>query len=103
ARLGIDHRDAAIAVAIGDEHFVGRSVEERLGDLEEMILREAVARDALPANLHHELAVLRELQDVAVHRAVAADPDVAAAVHVESVIAVRPLIAGAIAAAPMTE
>ncbi len=68
-----------------------------------MILGKTVARDTLLADLHHELAVERELQHVAVRRTVAANPDVAAAVDVESVVAVGPLIAGTVAAAPVAE
>jgi phosphoribosyl-AMP cyclohydrolase len=71
--------------------------------LEEVIAGHAVPRHALLPHLHHELAILRELEDVPVHRTVAANPDVAAAVDVESVVAVGPLIAGTVAAAPVAQ
>src|SRR6185295_17799755 len=58
----------------------------------------------LDADLHQELAVLRELQDVAVvGAAVAADPDVALAVDLQAVVRRRPLVAGTILAAPAAQ
>ena len=47
----------------------------------------------LPADLHEELAVLRELQDVRVGAAVAADPDVALVVDGDAVVRLGPLVA----------
>ena len=45
------------------------------------------------ADLHQELAVLGELQDVRVLLAVAADPDVALVVDMDAVVGFRPLVA----------
>src|SRR5262249_43157304 len=48
---------------------------------------------AVTADLHQELALLGELQDLRIALAVAADPDVALVVHVDAVIGFRPLVA----------
>ncbi len=45
------------------------------------------------ADLHQELAVLGELQDVRVGPAVSANPDVALVVDEDAVIGIRPLVA----------
>ena len=63
----------------------------------------AVDRHALLADLHQELAVLRELQHHAVAGAVAADPDVALVVDGDAVVRRRPLVAVAVGAAPVAE
>ena len=56
------------------------------------------------ADLHHELAVLRELQDVAVVRAaVAANPDVALVVDVDAVVGRRPRVTRTALPAPTAE
>ena len=56
------------------------------------------------AELRDELPVGRELQDVTVGAgAVAADPDVALVVAVDSVVRARPLVARTVAAAPVAE
>jgi hypothetical protein len=78
-------------------------VEERLGDHEEAGRRRAVGGQPLArfTDLQQELAVLRELQDVAVVRsAVAADPDVALVVDVDAVVRGRPGVARAALTAP---
>src|SRR5262249_23481229 len=77
-----------------------------LRDQIEPLLRVAVGTEPLllDADLHQELAVLRELQEMAVVPvAVAADPDVALAVDLQAVVRRRPLIALAVLAAEMTE
>src|SRR6185436_14320214 len=98
AGLHVDDRDALVAVAVGDVRLVARLVEEDLRDLverPEVVARRARVREA---ELLDELAVLGELEDVAVVRAVAADPDDALAVHGDAVVALGPLVAGALAA-----
>ena len=58
----------------------------------------AAAALALMPDLHQELAVARELQDLRVLVAAAAEPDVVLIVHVDAVLELRPLVAGARAA-----
>ena len=98
---GVEHGDALVQVAVGDVGLVGARVDEDLGDAAEALLVVAVAgvgRLALGvgrpaarvglAVLHQELAVLGELQDVRVARAVAADPHAARVVDEDAVVAV---------------
>src|SRR5437870_2361469 len=63
-------------------------------------LRAAVAafRLAGAADLHQELALGRELEDLVVLVAVAREPDVALRIDVDAVLAFRPLVARARAA-----
>src|SRR5262249_58406405 len=75
-------------------------------DQVEAILRGAVRTEPLflDADLHQELAVLRELQQVAVVAvSVAADPDVALAVDLKTMVRRRPLVAVTVLAAEVTE
>ena len=102
AGLRVDHGDAPVAVAVGHEHFVGRLVEERLGHLEEVVLGQAVAGHALLADLHHELAVLRELQTWPSWRRCRRSR-VALVVDVEPVVRGGPLVARAVVAAPVAQ
>jgi hypothetical protein len=92
-----------VAVTVGDEQFVGRLVHPDVGgpvQVGRVVV--ALALVAL-ADLHDELAVLRELQELivgdrlevldAVGRAVvAAEPDEALVVDVDAVFALRPLV-----------
>ena len=50
---------------------------------------------ALTPDLHQELALARELQDLRVLVAAAAEPHVVLVVHVDAVLELRPLVAGA--------
>ena len=68
AGVGVEHDDALVAVAVGDVGLVLLLVDGDLGDHAEVLGAVAVDRHALLADLHQELAVLRELQ----HHAVAA-------------------------------
>src|SRR5204862_313584 len=71
--------------------------------LKEMFGRQTVPRHTLLAHLLDELSVLRELEDVPVRSAVAANPDIALVVDVEAVVRRGPLIARAVLTAPVPE
>src|SRR3954463_9843367 len=103
AAVGIEHDDAFVAVAVRDVGLVLLLVDEDLRDLAEVLGAVAVHRHALLADHHQELAVLRELQHHAVAAAVAADPDVALVIDGDAVVRGRPLIALAVAAAPVAQ
>jgi hypothetical protein len=94
----VEHDDAAIAVAVGDIDFVRRLVDRGLGRLAE--LRRVVAAEARRdlADLGDELAVEREFQDGVVVVGIAADPDEAALVDLDAVLAADPFLAFARAA-----
>ena len=106
AGVGIEHDDAVIAVAVGHEQLVGARMHPHIGGAMQVRgVGVALALVAL-ADLHDELAVLRELQELivgdrleagqAVGRAVvAADPDEALVVDVDAVLALGPLVAAA--------
>ena len=63
ARVGVEHDDAVIAVAVGDVELVGLLVEERLRRQPQVLdVVAPLARARLP-DLHQEFSVSRELQD----------------------------------------
>ena len=94
-----------VQVAVGDVRLVGRGVDEDLGDAAEVLQVVAVGlpgrlavvprRPPRPglAELHEELAVLGELQNLRVVTAVAADPDVPLVVDRDAVVRLGPLVA----------
>ena len=102
AGVGVDDGDALVAVAVGDVGLV-RPSRRRRSSRPCRSARCRCCRSCTPvlADLHQELAVLRELQHHAVAAAVAADPDVALVVDGDAVVRRRPLIAVAVAAAPV--
>ena len=85
----IEDDDAAIAVAVGDEHFVGRGVHGYAGGAVDVA--RVVAAAALPvlADLQQELPGLRELQEIRVAVAVTGEPDVVVVIDVDAVLDVR--------------
>ena len=105
AAVEVDDRDALVQVTVGHVAFVRLRIDEDLGDAAEVLHVEAVraidrlvggrrrilARAGL-AVLRHELAVARELQDVRVGLAVAADPHEALVIDDDAVVALGPLI-----------
>ena len=65
-RVRIEHDDAVIAVAVGDEQLVGRRMHPDVrGAVHVLRVGVALALVAV-ADLHDELAVLRELQQLVV-------------------------------------
>ena len=105
AAVEVDNGDALVQVTVGDVAFVGLRIDEDLRDAAEVVHVEAVravdrlvggrrrvlARAGL-AVLRHELAVARELQDVRVGLAVAADPHEALVIDDDAVVALGPRI-----------
>src|SRR5882672_11406228 len=98
AGVGVEHGDALVLVAVGDERLVGLRVDEDLRRAAEVLQVVAALVVAVLAHLQQELAVLGELQHLRVLRAVAADPDVTLVVDEDAVVRLRPLVAGARAA-----
>ena len=97
AGVGIEHRDAMIAITVGGIDFVGVLVELERGDLAE--LAEIGARCQRPAlaDLFDEFAVGGELQHHVVALAVAAEPDKAFVVDQDAVFLQRPVVAQIVA------
>ena len=98
AGLGIEHDDAAVAVAVGHVELVAASsVTMCAGRPSRVLLLEPPGRAGL-ADLPQEFAVGRELQDLVVVLAVAGEPDVAVLVDVDAVLVLGPVVARARAA-----
>ena len=91
-RCRIEHDHAPVAVAVGDEDFVG-GASTRWPRAARVRLAVAALGLAGLADLQQEFAVARELQDVTVRRVVAGNPDVALPVHVDAVFVLRPIVA----------
>ena len=93
AGIGIEHDDAAVAVAVGHVDLVGLGVDADVGRTPQPRRVVAAAERAGAADLQQERAVARELQDLAVTLPVAPDPDVVQVVDEDAVLLVRPLVA----------
>ena len=109
AGRGVEDGDATVAVAIRDEQLVGGRVHLDIGRAVHVTRVGVPLAFARSADLQHELAVLRELQNLivghwtqvldAVGRAVVAgDPNEALMVDKDAMLALDPLVAGALAA-----
>src|SRR3984957_5352963 len=93
ARRGVEHDDAAIAIAVGDIDFVRIPVDGSLGRLAELRgVVAALARGDL-ADLHHEFAVEGEFQNGVVVVGVSPDPDETLVVDLDTVFAADPFVA----------
>ena len=91
---GIEDDDAVIEIAVGHEQLVGLFVDEearRPADVLGVVAALVLAR---VADLHQELALAGELENLVVLLRAAAQPDVVLGVHEDPVLRVRPLIAG---------
>ncbi len=93
AGVGVHHRDAPVAIAVGDEGFVGFRIDINLGHAPEIFRIAATGVLALVTGLQQELAILGELEDLGILGAVAAEPDVALVVHVDAMHGLRPFVA----------
>ncbi len=98
ARVHVDHGHALVEVAVRHVRLVGLRVDEDLGDAAEVVHVVTVGHGlavhharTLLAEHPDELALARELQDVRVGTAVAANPHVALVVHDDAVVRVRPV------------
>ncbi len=93
AALGIEHHDAPVGIAVGGEDLPGGDVDRDVGRRAEPHGRVAVVPRSLPADLQDELAVHRELEQLAVFLAVPGQPDEIAGVDEDAVLALGPLVA----------
>src|SRR5262249_36572406 len=94
SRIGIEHDDPAILVAVSDEHLVRLLPDPDLRRTVQVLGVETALARLRVADLHEELAVVCELEDLAVLvGGVAAKPDVAFVVHENAVLVRRPLVA----------
>ena len=93
AGLRIEHHDPAVLVTVGGIHLLGDGIDGDIGRRAEPLRRVAVMPLAGLADLHHELAVHGEFQELAVGLAVAGKPDIIIGVDIDAVLAFRPLVA----------
>src|SRR5258706_1348807 len=93
AGIGVDHGDALVEIAVGDVGFVGLGIDPDLGHPPEVLEVVAAGVLAIAAQLHQELSLFGELQDLGVALAVAAEPHVALVIDVDAVRSLRPLVA----------
>src|SRR5688572_12711246 len=95
ARLGVEHDDAAVAIAVGDVDLASRDVDAQVGRAAEIRRIVAAARLPAAADLQQKLSVERELQYLRIVVAVAREPDGVGCVDEDAVLARRPLVARA--------
>src|SRR5581483_325782 len=93
AGIRVKHGHAFVEVSVGDIGFIGLWVNKDFGHFPEVLRVVAAAVFAQVAELREEAAVLSELQNVGVVRAVAADPDVAFVINGDAVVRLRPFVA----------
>ena len=90
----VEHDHAVIAVAVGDIEFVVGRVDDHVGRAAEPSGVVAAGQFARAADLLHELAVARELQDLAVLvLGIAADPDEVVVVDENAMLVGGPFVA----------
>src|SRR5262249_15782174 len=89
AGVSVNHGHAFVEIAIGAVGFVGLRVNEDFGYSPEILRVVAASVLALMTELRQELAVLSELQDMGVVRAIAADPDVTFVINGDPVVRLR--------------
>ena len=110
AGVGVEHRDALVQVPVGHIRLVCQRIDGELRGPAEILgviavagvgvrrvgrssrCRTSSATRALLPELHEEFAVLRELENVGIGRAVAAQPHVAFVVDVDAVEGVVPFV-----------
>src|SRR5205814_1439951 len=86
AGVGVEHDDAAIAVTIGNKHFVRLVIHGDAGRPAQVRGVVAVDGHAAPADLQQKLSVLAELENLAVAVAVTGEPDVVPGVNGNAVL-----------------
>src|SRR5580700_7195819 len=98
AGLGIEHHDPAIGIAVGGKDLLGGDIDRDIRRRAEPLGGIAVMALAGFADLHHELAVHGEFEELAILVAAAGEPDEVVAVDIDAVLDFRPLVALARAA-----
>ena len=92
-RLGVDHDDAAVPVAVTDIQLIVYGIHRQVGGAAEVLRVGAAATLALMAELRQELALRRELKDLVVLLAASRQPDVVFRIDKDAVLGRRPLVA----------
>src|SRR5262245_55542053 len=95
---GFANRDAAVGVAVRGIDLLRRDVDGDVRRRAEAGCGIAVVTFPLLADLQHEFAVHRELEELPILLAIAGKPDEVGVVDEDAVLVLRPLKAGAQAA-----
>ena len=88
----VEHDHAVIDVTVGDIQLVRGCIDDHARRRAEILRVVAPAALALMPDLHQELPLARELQNVRVLVAAGAQPDLVVIVHVNAVLELRPLV-----------
>src|SRR5215470_5177311 len=94
AGFRIKHRDPSIGIAVGSKHLFGGGVDRDIGRRAKPFGRIAIIASARLADLQHKLTVHGELEKLAIRLAAAGKPDKVVVVYEDTVLRLRPLIAG---------
>ena len=92
-RRGVEHDDAAVAVAVGHVDLVRHGIDREVGRLAQVPRVGAAAVRPRLAELLQELALARELQEMGVVLAAAGEPHVVLGIHEDAVLGLRPVVA----------
>src|SRR2546426_8862896 len=87
AGVGVEHDDAAVAVAVGNKHLVGLVIHGDACRPAQVRCVVAVDGHATLADLEQKLSVPGELEDLAVAVAVTGEPDIVPGVNGDAVLA----------------
>ena len=93
-RLRVEDDDAVVEVAVGHEQLVGFLVEEQARGTADVLGVVAPLVLSRVADLHQELAVARELQDLVLFLRASRQPHVVLVVDEDAVLGLEPLIPG---------
>src|SRR5262245_22260585 len=93
--IRIEDDNPSVAVAVGDEQFVGWRMYERVGGLPHVLSVLVALALAFAANLHNEFSVLRELDEVMIGWTIATEPYEPLRISVDSVFSFGPVVARA--------
>src|SRR5262249_25113248 len=94
ASLGVKHDHALVQIAVGDVNLMSVGIDVDTGRTAKDIGARAVRRiSGREADLHDELAIALELENLAIGGAVSADPNVVVLVDVNSMLDLGPIVA----------
>src|SRR5215831_3464492 len=94
ASFGIEYDNPAIGVSVGGKHLLGDGIDRDIGWRAEPLGRIAVVAGAGFADLEHELAIHREFKQLAIRLTAAGEPDEIVVVDENTMLRLRPFIAG---------
>src|SRR3954453_2651903 len=91
--FGVEYDHPPIGVAVRSEHLPGCHIDGDIGGRPQAVRGIAIVAMRLPADLQDELAVHRELEELAVFLAVSGKPHEVFLIEENAVLALRPFVA----------